>query len=98
MVLGRAQHVGLMTLGISIVTPTLNAAAFLPGCLASVRAQSFPRVEHIVVDGGSTDTTIDLARAAPGVVCVERPGMKQSAALNLGLRMASGEIVAWLNA
>jgi glycosyltransferase involved in cell wall biosynthesis len=83
---------------ISIVTPTLNAAVFLDGCLTSVRAQECANVEHIVVDGGSTDGTAEIARAASGVVYVEAPGSNQSRAINEGLRAARGDVLAWLNA
>jgi glycosyltransferase involved in cell wall biosynthesis len=85
-------------LSISIVTPTLNAAIFLHDCLQSVRAQDYPRVEHIVVDGGSTDATAEIARAAAGVVYLESRGSNQSQAINHGLRAARGDVLAWLNA
>jgi glycosyltransferase involved in cell wall biosynthesis len=81
---------------ISIVTPTLNAERYLTECLASLGAQAYP-IEHLVVDGGSTDGTHGLVHAA-GATWLSRPGLKQSAAINLGLRAARGEIVAWLNA
>jgi glycosyltransferase involved in cell wall biosynthesis len=83
---------------ISIVTPTLNAARYLPDCLHSVRSQQVPNLQHLVVDGGSSDDTPRIAQAATGVVWLERPGTNQSQAINTGLRAASGEIVAWLNA
>jgi putative peptidoglycan lipid II flippase len=86
------------TVSISIITPTLNAARFLEGCLSSVRAQRYARIEHIVVDGGSTDGTADMARAAPGVVYIEARGSNQSRAINDGLRAARGDVLAWLNA
>ncbi|MDQ3808872.1 MAG: glycosyltransferase [Chloroflexota bacterium] len=84
-----------MTPRISVVTPTLNAARFLPSCLASLRAQRYPMLEHIVVDGGSTDGTRELAR---DVVWLSAPGSNQAQAINTGLRLARGEVVAWLNA
>jgi len=51
---------------VSVVTPTLNQAPFLDAALRSVRAQSYGNIEHIVIDGGSTDGTLDLLRAAAG--------------------------------
>jgi glycosyltransferase involved in cell wall biosynthesis len=87
-----------MTVRISIVTPTLNAEKWLPTCLASVAAQGYPDVEHIVVDGGSHDATLELAYSAPGVAVLERPGSNQAKAINEGFRASSGHILAWLNA
>lgn len=83
---------------ITVVTPTLNAERYLGNCLASVRGAAGTVVEHIVVDGGSTDGTEELVRAQPGVQWIVRPGLNQSAAINEGLRMARAEVVAWLNA
>src|SRR5262249_26990952 len=83
---------------ISIVTPTLNDANSLWGCLDSVCSQAYRSVEHFVVDGGSGDATITLAEAAPGVSTVTLRGSNQARAINEGLRRSSGEILAWLNA
>src|SRR5205807_3996370 len=93
---GHAQPA--VSLSVSVVTPTLNADRYLPERLASLRAQGETPIEHLVVDGGSTDRTLDLVRANGVSVCVERPGLNQSAAINAGLRAATGEVVAWLNA
>jgi glycosyltransferase involved in cell wall biosynthesis len=83
---------------ITIVTPCLNAAATLPATLASVRSQDHPEVEHIVVDGGSTDGTVELLRQAEGVKWVSEPDRGLAHALNKGIAMATGEIVGELNA
>lgn len=83
---------------ISVITPTLNAAKWLPTCLESVQSQDYPELEHIVVDGGSIDATCDLARSAPGVLLLERPGANQSRAINEGFRIAHGDVLSWLNA
>jgi glycosyltransferase involved in cell wall biosynthesis len=80
---------------ISVITPTLNAERYLAECLASL---SFADLEHLVVDGGSTDGTLEMVRQHPGSVCLMRPGLNQAAAINEGLRSARGEVVAWLNA
>ncbi len=81
---------------ISIVTPTLNAQRYLAECLHSVQTQDWREVEHLVVDGGSTDATEQLVRAS-GATWILRPGLNQAAAINVGIRMALGEVVAWLN-
>jgi glycosyltransferase involved in cell wall biosynthesis len=98
---------------VSVVTPTLNQAQFLERTLRSVRAQTYPSIEHIVVDGGSTDETIDIlkreANADPtdGWQIVGRPNgtlQWQSGpdrgmydAINKGLAQASGDILTYLN-
>lgn len=84
---------------VSIVMPSLNQAQFLPEAIESVLAQDYPRLELIVMDGGSTDGSIDILESYRRDLCYvsERDG-GQADAINAGLRDASGEIVAWLNA
>jgi glycosyltransferase involved in cell wall biosynthesis len=84
---------------VSIVTPTLNQARFLQRTLDSVRAQTYPVREHIVIDGGSTDGTLDiLARAGDNgrVRWTTEPDEGMYDAVNKGLAMTSGDIVAYL--
>lgn len=85
---------------VSVVTPTLNRASYLPGLLESLRVQTYPRIEHVVVDGGSTDGTIELLEAARdehGVHWISEPDTGMYNAVNKGLRLATGDIVAYLN-
>lgn len=83
----------------SIVTPSLNQARFLGDALASVRNQQQPAYEHIVIDGGSDDGTLEILEAAPGPVHhIVEHDEGQSDALNKGLQMTSGTIIGWLNA
>jgi glycosyltransferase involved in cell wall biosynthesis len=84
-------------LSLSIVTPTLDAERYLADCLTSVWTQQWPELEQLVIDGGSTDRTEQLVRAS-NALWLSRPGLKQAAAINTGLRLARGEVVAWLNA
>ena len=82
---------------VSIVTPCLGGAGFIDRCLASVAAQTFSAVEHIVVDGGSTDGTVEiLADRRPSWISELDNG--QSDAINKGFRLASGGLLTWLNA
>lgn len=82
---------------VSIVTPSLNQARYLPDALASVRKQQWPH-EHIVVDGGSNDGSVEiLLQSNSRVRCVVEQDEGQSDALNKGLRMARGAVVGWLN-
>jgi glycosyltransferase involved in cell wall biosynthesis len=85
---------------LSVITPSLNQARYLDECLVSVRtaaAQAAPHeVEHIVIDGGSTDGSVDLMRAHPDIRWVSEPDRGQSHAINKGLSMATGEVLAYL--
>jgi glycosyltransferase involved in cell wall biosynthesis len=83
---------------ITIVTPCLNAAGTLEECLASVRAQGYSDVEHIVVDGGSTDGTLELLREFDGLRWISEPDDGRPDAANKGVRMASGDVIGFLNA
>ena len=83
---------------VSVVTPSLNQARWLPQALESIRTQTYPRVEHIVVDGGSTDGTLEILEGADGVRWVSEPDRGQSHALNKGFALAGGDIFGWLNA
>ena len=82
---------------VSIVTPSFNQARYLPLTLQCIREQDYPAIEHIVVDGGSTDGTLDILRGAPGIRWVSEPDRGQVDALNKGFKMCTGEILAWLN-
>lgn len=82
---------------ISAVIPAHNAAGFLPRCLESVFAQTFPPYEVIVVDDGSTDNTAKLATEL-GATVVSRPNGGLAAARNTGIAHASSEWIALLDA
>jgi glycosyltransferase involved in cell wall biosynthesis len=82
---------------ISIVTACLNAAETIEGALESVRAQDYPGLEHVVVDGGSTDGTLDAVRAA-GLPFISEPDRGRADAVNKGVRLTSGDVVGFLNA
>ena len=83
---------------VSILTPSYQQGRFLPDCLRSVREQSYPRVEHIVMDGGSTDSSLAvLRRAGRSVHWESRPDKGQSEALNRAFARSAGEIVGWVN-
>ena len=83
-----------------MITPVLNSASSLELTLASVAAQTYPNIEHIVIDGGSTDGTIDILRRFRSEVPLRwltgnDAGMY--AAINKGLGLAQGEIISYLN-
>jgi GT2 family glycosyltransferase len=83
---------------VTIVTPTYSAAHWLPQCRASVAAQDYPNIEHVIVDGGSTDGTVELLRSWSGVTWVSEPDAGQSDAIIKGFRMGTGQVLTWLNA
>lgn len=83
---------------VSIVTPSLNQVAYLEEAIRSVAEQDYPRVEHIVIDGGSTDGSIEILERNSGIRWVSEPDGGQADAINKGFRMARGGIFGWLNA
>lgn len=85
---------------ISIVTAVRNAERELPATLRSVAEQDYPDIEHIVVDGASTDATMDVVRREGGRVArvLSEPDRGVYDAFNKGLSLASGDIVGYLNA
>jgi glycosyltransferase involved in cell wall biosynthesis len=84
---------------VSIVTPSFNKGPYIEETLLSVRNQTYPRIEHIVIDGGSTDETLSILEKYSGdIVCVSEPDKGQSDAINKGWKRARGDIIAYLNA
>jgi glycosyltransferase involved in cell wall biosynthesis len=87
---------------LSIITPVYNGEKFISGCIEAVAAQNCNGVEHIIVDGGSTDRTVHIlrekARAHPHLRWISEPDRGQSDALNKGILMAKAEYVGILNA
>lgn len=83
---------------ITVITPSYNQANYLGSAVQSVLSQDYPRVEYLVVDGGSTDDTLAVLRGfGENLRWISEPDQGQSAAINKGWRQTQGEIVAWLN-
>jgi len=84
---------------VTIVTPCLNAARFVEQTIRSVLDQDYPRIEYIVMDGGSTDGTIDILKKYEHALHWESaPDRGTADAVNRGFALGKGEILAFLNA
>jgi glycosyltransferase involved in cell wall biosynthesis len=83
---------------VSIITPSLNQGRYLREAIESVREQDYEPIEHVVVDGGSTDGTLELLREYGHLRWLSGPDRGQSHALNKGFAMARGQVFGWLNA
>ena len=83
---------------VSVLTPSFNQAEWLSDNLHSVACQTYPSIEHVVMDGGSTDGSVDILRAAgDSVHWRSEPDRGQSHAINKAFAESRGEIIGWLN-
>jgi len=83
---------------VSVITPSFNQGQFIERTLRSVAEQHGTEIEHIVMDGGSTDSTVEILRHfTPAVRWISEKDKGQTDAVNKGIRMTDGEIIGWLN-
>jgi hypothetical protein len=87
-------------LTITVVTPSLNQGRFLERAIRSVLSQEYPKLEYVVVDGGSTDGSVEIIRRYENRLhaWISEPDDGQYDAIRKGLELGSGEIMAWINA
>jgi hypothetical protein len=91
--------VGQVPPRISVVTPCLNGARYLEAAILSVVGQRYPNLEYVVIDGGSTDASVEIIRRHESALAgwVSEPDRGQAHALNKGFARTTGEIMGWLN-
>jgi glycosyltransferase involved in cell wall biosynthesis len=84
---------------ITVVTPSYNQAAFIDETMASIHGQGYPNLEHIVIDGGSTDGSVEIIKRYEHHLAhwQSRPDGGQTDALIQGFERATGDILCWLN-
>lgn len=84
---------------VTIITPSFQQGAFVEATIRSVLLQGYPKLEYMVMDGGSTDGTVDVVKHYSPFLAywVSVPDAGQSSAINHGIQRGTGEFVAWLN-
>jgi glycosyltransferase involved in cell wall biosynthesis len=88
----------MSSMKVSIVTPSYNQGKFIEEAILSVLEQNYHDFEHIIIDACSTDSTIEILKKYPHLIWISEPDEGQSDALNKGFKLATGDVIGWLNA
>jgi glycosyltransferase involved in cell wall biosynthesis len=86
------------TLKISVITPSFNSGKYIERAIKSVLEQDYKNFEHVVIDGGSTDGTVDILKKYKHIIWVSEPDGGQTDAMNKGFKRSGGDIIVYLNA
>ena len=81
----------------SVITPSYNQGEYIEKTITSIINQNYSNFEHIVIDGGSNDRTIAILKKYPHIRFISEADEGQADAVNKGLKMATGDIIAWIN-
>ena len=84
---------------ISIITPCFNAALYIEQTILSIINQDYDNLEYIIIDGGSTDGTIDIIKKYENKIAywISEPDNGQSEAINKGIAVSTGDVFNWVN-
>lgn len=96
---GKKMTTGKIYPKISIVTPVFNQVEYLEETILSILNQNYPNLEYIIIDGGSTDGTVNIIRKYENRLTywVSEPDLGQYDAINKGFEQSTGDIMGWLN-
>jgi len=86
-----------MDLKFTVITPSLNQGIYIRDTIETVLDQNYNNIEHIIIDGCSTDSTLQILKEYPQLIWISEPDRGAANAINKGIKMAKGEIISWLN-
>ena len=84
-------------LKVSIITPCFNSEKYIEETINSVAVQTYSNIEHIIIDGCSTDNSLKIIAKYPGLKVVSKPDKSMYEAINKGIDMSQGDVIAYLN-
>lgn len=82
---------------VSFVTPSYNTLKYIKDTINSIHSQSYPNLQHIIMDGGSNDGTVEYVRSLNNITFISEKDEGQSNAINKAFKLCEGDIIGWLN-